>query len=271
MFADSLLDLRKDHHSHRGWTTPASLALEALGIGSVLLLPQLHSKGLPQLQWRGIMALPAPPSAPRPGPHRSPTLDRRNVVTSRILAMREIFQAGPEQDRNSTSARRGGLCPGSAGRHRWARWARDGSQLVGPFEPGSAANVEAIHLSATHIAHDERQPDLQGAAILSGAGQGDPWARAGGPRSRPQPDKDHRKPARSVGTPAAGEVCNRSGRAVALSPLPAEWRSRGGKNRGHPEFCPRRRISKSHANRTLADGTEDRTKPWPKPPVTSPI
>lgn len=43
------------------------------------------------------MALPAPPSAPRPGPHRSPTVDRRNVVTSRILAMREIFQAVPNK------------------------------------------------------------------------------------------------------------------------------------------------------------------------------
>lgn len=67
MFADSLLDLRKDHHSHRGWTTPASLALEALGIGSVLLRPQLHSKGLPQLQWRRIMA-PCLLPRPRLGP-----------------------------------------------------------------------------------------------------------------------------------------------------------------------------------------------------------
>ena len=97
MFADSLLDLRKDHHSHRGWTTLASLALEALGIGSVLLLPQLHSKGLPAIAIEGIMAVPAPPSAPRPRPHRSPTLDRRNVVTSRILPMREIFRAVPNK------------------------------------------------------------------------------------------------------------------------------------------------------------------------------
>jgi hypothetical protein len=253
MFADSLLDLGKDHHSHRGWTTLASLALEALGIGSVLLRPQLHRKGLPQFQLRGIMAVPAPPSPPRPGPHRLPTLDRRKVVTSRILAMGRFFERSPTRSR--LNLRPPGRC-----------LPRDGSQLVGPLEPGSAANVEAIHPSATHIAHDGRQPDLQGAAILSGAGQGDPSARAGGPRSQHQPDRDHRKPARRLGTPAAGEGCNRGGRALARSPLAAEWRSRGGRNRGHREFCPRRRITKSHANRTLADGTEDQPNPGPNRP-----
>ena len=99
-FADSLLDHRKDHHSHRGWTTPASLALEALGVGSVLLLPQLHTEGLPQFALWGIMAVPAPPV--RASARTSPFVHIGSQKCSYKPYPRDAgdFSSGPEQDRD---------------------------------------------------------------------------------------------------------------------------------------------------------------------------
>jgi hypothetical protein len=95
MFADRLLDHQPDHHSHRGGTILASLALEALGVGIVLLLPLLHPDGLLQLQLKGTMTRPAPPPAPSPGPRRPPTSDHRNLIGNPILEIGEISRAVP--------------------------------------------------------------------------------------------------------------------------------------------------------------------------------
>jgi len=49
MFGDSLLDPHWPNRSHRGWTTLASFALQALGVGMVISLPLLSTDGLPKL------------------------------------------------------------------------------------------------------------------------------------------------------------------------------------------------------------------------------
>lgn len=50
MFADSLLDSALISRSHRGWTTLISFFLEALMVGSLLMVPLLYTEGLPSLR-----------------------------------------------------------------------------------------------------------------------------------------------------------------------------------------------------------------------------
>jgi protein TonB len=65
MFADSLLDSNWDNRSHRGWTTLASFAMQALAVGILLTLPLIYSEGLPKLRVTTIDA----PVGPPPGRH----------------------------------------------------------------------------------------------------------------------------------------------------------------------------------------------------------
>jgi periplasmic protein TonB len=72
MFADSLGDSAAIH-SHRGWTTLASFAVQALAIGGLLILPFLYTQGVPQLLWRRdpLVPPPAPPPLALSGPATS--------------------------------------------------------------------------------------------------------------------------------------------------------------------------------------------------------
>ena len=92
MFADTLLDHQKDQHSHRGWTTLASFALQALCVGIVLLLPLLYTEGLPQLQLMGTIAAPSPPPAPPPPtrPRSSSTSHQSNLVGNHLMQISQI-------------------------------------------------------------------------------------------------------------------------------------------------------------------------------------
>jgi hypothetical protein len=49
MFADLLTNSEWSNHSHRGWTTLMSFALQALALGCLLLLPLFYTEGLPKL------------------------------------------------------------------------------------------------------------------------------------------------------------------------------------------------------------------------------
>jgi len=49
MFADSFCDSGWSNHSHRGWATLASFALQLLALCCLLLLPLLYTEGLPRL------------------------------------------------------------------------------------------------------------------------------------------------------------------------------------------------------------------------------
>lgn len=64
MFADSLLDTPWTDRSRRGWTTLVSFAMQAAGVGGLLLLPLLYTQGLPQLQLMSALIAPAPPPPP---------------------------------------------------------------------------------------------------------------------------------------------------------------------------------------------------------------
>jgi len=48
MFADSFCDSSWANRSHRGWTTLVSFAVQALVLGSLLLLPLFYTGGLPR-------------------------------------------------------------------------------------------------------------------------------------------------------------------------------------------------------------------------------
>jgi protein TonB len=59
MLADSLCDSPWANRSHRGWTTLVSFALQAIALGSLLLLPLLYTSGLPRPQWMAVLVAPA--------------------------------------------------------------------------------------------------------------------------------------------------------------------------------------------------------------------
>jgi periplasmic protein TonB len=66
MFTSFLEDPLWVDHSHRGWTTLASFAVQTLAFGALLLLPLLYIQALPQLHLIAALVAPAPPPAPLP-------------------------------------------------------------------------------------------------------------------------------------------------------------------------------------------------------------
>ena len=92
MFADSLLDSHWTNRSHRGWTTLASFALQALCVAAVLMLPLIYTEGLPKLHLISIGAPIGPPRGQRaPTAHNpSPNEPRSNLLPNIIVAPREV-------------------------------------------------------------------------------------------------------------------------------------------------------------------------------------
>ena len=94
MFADSLLDSGWRDSTRRGWTTVASFAVQALGLGILLLSPLIYTQGLPQLkQISTLLAPPAPP--PGPAPAHSATrsnapISPSNMIGIHLMIPREI-------------------------------------------------------------------------------------------------------------------------------------------------------------------------------------
>jgi periplasmic protein TonB len=83
MFADSLLDSPWANRSYRGWTTLVSFAVQAVAVGSLLLLPLIYTSGLPPLQLMAALVAPAPPPAPLPPAVRA---QRANSSASNVAA-----------------------------------------------------------------------------------------------------------------------------------------------------------------------------------------
>ena len=98
MFADSLLDSPWAGRSRRGWTTLVSFVLQAVGLGSLLLLPLLYPQGLPKLQLIDALVAPTPPPAPpAPRPVRNSreatsNMSREGQVIAPRFVPREILQ-----------------------------------------------------------------------------------------------------------------------------------------------------------------------------------
>jgi protein TonB len=87
MFADSLLDSPWSDRSRRGWTTLVSFAMQAVGLGMLLLLPLLYTEGLPHFQSIAALVPPAPPPAPpATGPVRRDRETTSNMSSQGLIA-----------------------------------------------------------------------------------------------------------------------------------------------------------------------------------------
>jgi protein TonB len=92
MFADLLTDSEWSNHSHRGWTTLVSFAVQALALGCLLLLPLFYTDGLPKLSLIGRILAPAPPPAAPPAPPRpsSASATQSNLMGDRLISPQQI-------------------------------------------------------------------------------------------------------------------------------------------------------------------------------------
>lgn len=91
MFADLLSDSDLSNHSHRGWTTLISFALQALAMGCLLLLPLFYTEGLPRLAMLAPLLAPAPPPAAPPEPRpNSSSAAQSNLMGTRLMSPLQI-------------------------------------------------------------------------------------------------------------------------------------------------------------------------------------
>ncbi len=92
MFADLSSDSDWSGHSHRGWTTLISFALQALAVGCLLLLPLLYNEGLPKLVLLAPFLTPVPPPAapPEQPRHNLSSRAQSNMMGTMLVTPREI-------------------------------------------------------------------------------------------------------------------------------------------------------------------------------------
>ena len=91
MFADFSPDPDWSNHSHRGWTTLISFAVQAVAVGSLLLLPLFYTEGLPRLAMLAPLLAPAPPPAAPPTPRpNSPATPQSNLMGDRLVSPAQI-------------------------------------------------------------------------------------------------------------------------------------------------------------------------------------
>jgi protein TonB len=108
MFADSLLASAWTNRSHRGWTTLASLAVQTLAVGLLLLLPLLYTQALPELKFISTLLVPpAPPPGPRPAQlrPRSNSPVGSNMIENRLIVPAEIPNRVAQITENSVPER----------------------------------------------------------------------------------------------------------------------------------------------------------------------
>jgi protein TonB len=89
MFADFSPDSEWSNHSHRGWTTLISFAVQAAAVGCLLLLPLFYTEGLPRLAMLAPLLAPAPPAPPAPRPN-SPATQQSNLMGNRLVSPSQI-------------------------------------------------------------------------------------------------------------------------------------------------------------------------------------
>src|SRR5216684_460309 len=71
MFEQSLMDLASTEKK-RPWTVGVSLMIQALILGSLILIPLLNIEALPKQQLLSFLAAPPPPPPPPPPPAAAP-------------------------------------------------------------------------------------------------------------------------------------------------------------------------------------------------------
>ena len=91
MFAAYMNGDAWDNRSHRGWTTLLSFAVQATGIGMLLLIPMLSLQGLPALQSLETLVAPAPTPRRAPEvPNRGREVAVSSMVGNRLMMPRMI-------------------------------------------------------------------------------------------------------------------------------------------------------------------------------------
>ena len=111
MFGDSLLDPHWPNRSHRGWTTLASFALQALGVGMVISLPLLSTDGLPKLHLVFVGSPIGPPPGQRAAPaQHPPTAQPQNNLLPHVFASPEHVPLGIAHDADASLPELG-ACP----------------------------------------------------------------------------------------------------------------------------------------------------------------
>jgi hypothetical protein len=92
MFADSLLDSGWHARSRRGWSTLGSFAIQAVAVGSLLLMPLIYTTHLPQLSPPESLVVASPSSAAPLAAHsrttRSSATQQRPVAS--LVAPRSV-------------------------------------------------------------------------------------------------------------------------------------------------------------------------------------
>jgi protein TonB len=88
MLADSLLDSQWANRSHRGWTTLASFAMQALAVAVVLALPLIYTEGLPKLHLLSLSAPIGPPPVSTRHPAMNPA--QSNLFRGIVVAPQSV-------------------------------------------------------------------------------------------------------------------------------------------------------------------------------------
>ena len=157
MFAEFLSDSGWSNHSHRGWTTLLSFALQAFALGCLLLLPLFYTEGLPRLAMLTPISAPAPPAVP-PAPERarSSPVPQTNLIGNTLVSPREVPQAVTMLTESTPLPPHGRLvCGEYSSRRWWSTRAGHGDQLLGRLRFRHLAAASSA--SPTRIAHDGRK------------------------------------------------------------------------------------------------------------------
>jgi protein TonB len=85
LFADALLEVGSTEKRRRGWAALASVVLQCLALGVVLLAPLLYTDVLPKQQLLTFLIAPPPPPPPPPAPAAAPATRVVRVVQSDLM------------------------------------------------------------------------------------------------------------------------------------------------------------------------------------------
>jgi protein TonB len=120
MFADSLCESRWDH-SHRGWITLASFAVQTLAVATLLVLPLLYTEALPRVHSIVEPILSPPRAAASSGIRRSTNQPNHPVIAAMIVitpTSREMKLMTPQNPEPPVDVNRLGVPDGTS--NRWS-------------------------------------------------------------------------------------------------------------------------------------------------------
>ena len=166
MFADFSPDSEWSNHSHRGWTTLISFAVQAGAVGCLLLMPLFYTEGLPRLAMLAPLLAPAPPPAPPTPRLNSPATSQSNMMGDRLVSPAQIPPAvtiitdteppPPMIDPSAAGVRHGTGDPNARGTVLDSVLGSD--QVLPPPPPAAAHHPLVSHMMEGNLIH-RVQPD----------------------------------------------------------------------------------------------------------------